>query len=374
MKRDKIRVVEISGTPYEMGHQHGTAYRDDIRRYAHERVELVAAGQWTGHTLSTEQVLALAEECVPAHEAYSPDLMAETRGLADAAGLTLGEAIIASGFTDFIDTVHNVYNQRQKATLVPEPIDDCTAFIVADEIAEGAGFFGQTWDMHDTATEFVILLHCKQESMPEALVFTTVGCVGQMGMNSAGISVGINNLMGADGQVGVTWPFVVRKVLQQDNIDDALACITDVDLAGAHNFLLFDKTGRGYSIEAMSTRQHVVELSNLSTNGIARQRDVIVHTNHCLVPETNAVAQARLPESQTSSETRLGRGYELLEEHPVTIENLMALTRDPQAICVQSKPPFHVESCGATIMRPKTGDFWAVWGLPSENEYEHFTL
>jgi len=374
MKRDKIRVVELSGTAYEMGQQHGTAYPQEIRRYAHERVELVAAGQWTGHKLTTDQVLTLAEECIPAHEAYSPDLMAETRGLADATGLTLGEAIIASGFTDFIDTVHNVYNQRQATTLTAQPIDDCTAFIVADEIADGAGFFGQTWDMHDTATEFVILLNCKQTYMPEALMFTTVGCVGQIGMNSAGIAVGINNLMGADGQVGVTWPFVVRKVLQQDNIDDALACITDADLAGAHNFLLFDKTGRGYNIEAMPTHQHITELGSGLSNGIVRQSGSIVHTNHCLVPETIAVAQERPPESQTSSETRLTRGYELLEQHPVTIDKLIDLTRDPQAICVQSKPPFHVESCGAAIMRPKTGDFWAVWGLPSENEYEHFTI
>jgi hypothetical protein len=33
-----------------------------------------------------------------------------------------------------------------------------------------------------------------------------------------------------------------------------------------------------------------------------------------------------------------------------------------------------VESSGAAIMRPATGDFWAVWGLPPENEYEHFTI
>ena len=23
-------------------------------------------------------------------------------------------------------------------------------------------------------------------------------------------------------------------------------------------------------------------------------------------------------------------------------------------------------------MRPRTGDFWACWGRPEENDYEHF--
>ena len=28
-----------------------------------------------------------------------------------------------------------------------------------------------------------------------------------------------------------------------------------------------------------------------------------------------------------------------------------------------------VESSGAAVMRPKTGEFWACWGRPAENEY-----
>ena len=33
-----------------------------------------------------------------------------------------------------------------------------------------------------------------------------------------------------------------------------------------------------------------------------------------------------------------------------------------------------MESSGAAIMRPATGELWAVWGLPAENEYESFRL
>ena len=363
MKRDKIRVLTVSGSPYERGCQHGEAYRDEIRHYAKERVELVVGGLWSGNFKPTyDEVVALAETCIPAHEAYSPDLTAELRGLAAATDLKMGEIIVVGGFTDFIDTVYRTY--KQKEALAPQlAIDDCTAFLVPDSAANGSGFFGQTWDMHDTATDFVIMLRVESDDEPNALVFTTTGCVGQIGMNEHGIAVGINNLLGADGQVGVTWPLVVRKVLQQDNIEDALACITDAKLAGAHNYLLADKNGNMYNIEAMSTNYNIQK-----ANGTP-----IVHTNHCLIPENEALAQARHPDSQAYSELRLEFADGVLEERPLTIDHLQELTRQ-YPVCTTSKPPFHVESCGAAIMRPKTGDFWAVWGLPNENEYEHFSV
>ena len=356
----KIRVLKASGTRYEVGVEHGRSYRDDIRRYSEERVQLVCDGLWSGGPMSRAEVLAIAEACLPDHEAYAPELFQEMRGLAAATDLSLAELIIVGGFTDFVDTVYSVTHQKNGRL----PIDDCTAFIVPDSAAEGAGFFGQTWDMHDTATEFVILLDVQPEAAPRSLVFTTTGCLGQIGMNEHGICVGINNLLGADGQIGVTWPFVVRKILQQDNIDDALACITEAKLAGAHNYLLFDKNGRGYNIEAMSSHHVITPL-----NG-----EPLIHTNHCLLPETLHYSQERPAAAQASSEARLGKAGELLAERPLTIHHLIALTRDPDAICVRAKPPFHVESCGAAIMQPKTGTFWAVWGLPSENEYEEFKL
>jgi isopenicillin-N N-acyltransferase-like protein len=344
-----------------MGYVHGRAYADDIRRYAEERVTLAGGAGWTGHDLGREQVLSLGEACVAEHQAYSPDLMEELQGIADATGLSLAELVITNGFTDFVDTVY-AYARQQHATL--QAADDCTAFMVPDRRAAGNhGIFGQTWDMHASSTEFVILLRCRPEDAPACLTFTIMGCVGMIGMNDAGIVVGINNLLGGDGQVGVTWPFVVRKALQQTDIESALHCITEAKLAGAHNYLLFDRKGNGYNVEATSTTRAVTRLDD----------DAIVHTNHCLVDETLAHCRPRAAASQASTEARLVRAAELLGQNIITPEFLMELTRD-ETICVRSTPPLHIESCGAAIMRPATGDFWAVWGLPAENNYEHFHL
>ena len=59
MKRDKIRVVKVTGSPYEMGYQHGEQYREEIRHYAKERVHLVANGTWSGkHQITEAEVIA----------------------------------------------------------------------------------------------------------------------------------------------------------------------------------------------------------------------------------------------------------------------------------------------------------------------------
>ena len=358
----KLRVLELSGTPFEMGYKHGRAFKEDIVAFASERVKLSGDAKWSGQDLSRREVLALAEACVDEHERYAPHLLEELRGIGEATGLSLAELIIGGGFTDFVDLVYSTHASKVPAHA---GADNCTAFLVPGEVsAAKRGFFGQTWDMHDSATPHVVMLRGKPENKPEFLAFTTVGCVGMIGMNSEGVAIGINNLGGADGQVGVTWPFVIRKALEQSSAEDALACITRAKLAGAHNYLLMDKAGKGYNVEAMVTQTHITELAD----------EPLVHTNHCLTASTCSAERTREPTSQASSEARLQKGHDLLSKGDLTEEDLKAVTRDKGAICVTSKPPHHVESCGAAIMRPATGEFWAVWGLPSENEYERLRI
>jgi isopenicillin-N N-acyltransferase-like protein len=196
------------------------------------------------------------------------------------------------------------------------------------------------------------------------LVFTTVGCLGQIGMNSAGIAVGINNLAADDGGVGVTWPFVVRKVLQHETIDDALEVIMTAPLAGGHNYLLLDSRGHGYNVEAMPTRRSIEQLDAVP----------LVHTNHALNPVTRAVEAFRPADLMASSEQRLAKAEEILKERPVTVELLVSLTREPDAICRRSEPPYNNESSGAVIMRPATSELWACWGVPADNDFERLTI
>ncbi len=346
-----------------MGDAHGRAFAAEIRRYADDRVELVAEGLWSGGPLERGAVLELAEACLPAHESFSPGLHAEMLAMAGAAGITPAEAVVVGGFTDFVDTVRAVTGGAHP----PEAIeDDCTAFVVPDGRADGAGFLGQTWDMHDTATDHVVLARLRPGNGPDALVFTTVGCLGQIGMNSAGVCVGINNLTGNDGRFGVMWPTVIREMLAQAAAADALDVLLGADLAGAHNYLILDAGGRGFNVEAMPSARPVQALA----------ADPLVHTNHVAYPEARPFEGERDGELMANSRRRLELAAAMLADgsRPIDPERLMEVTREPTAICRWPDAKYRVESSGAVIMRPRTGDFWACWGQPADNDYQHFSL
>lgn len=358
MRRPPIRYLDVAGAPGDIGAAHGSAHAEEIRRYTRDRVALVASSEWRGGPLSESDVLDIAESMVASHEAFDPALHIEMSALAGAAGISLAEAIVVGGFTDFVDTVRAEVGGRIPANVVE---DDCTAVIVPDTRSDGAGFLAQTWDMHDLATEHVILLRIRPDDGPAATVFTTTGCLGQIGMNREGVCVGINNLHSLDGRPGVTWTSVVRAMLKTTTAAEALDVLLAADLAGAHNYLIFDRHGDGYSVEAMPSIRPVDRLTS----------DPIVHTNHTVDHRAGAVQATRDPVLQKNSQARLDRARELLSEGPIDEERLFAMTRDEEAICQVAHEPFHIETSGAAVMRPRTGDFWACAGRTDCNDYQH---
>lgn len=341
-----MRLVELRGDPGAIGRGHGKELADDIRRYLAERMRLASDGSWTGERMGRDGVIAAARATVEAHARYAPDVHAEVEGMAESSGASVEELILLGGFTDMVDVLK-----------APIGEDDCTAMLIPAAAADAA-YLAQTWDMHDTATPFIVILRIEPESGPAALVYTTAGCVGQIGMNEAGIAVGINNLSAASGRPGVTWPYVVRKVLAQTDLESALHAIVEADLAGAHNYLLMDAAGRGYNVEAMPGKVAIDELADRP----------LVHTNHCLHPSTRALEAAR-PTSLTKSSTeRYDRAVELTASGGLDVDGLWAILSDEKAICRRSAPPDHIESCGGVVMRPSTRELWGSAGLPSETD------
>jgi len=205
----------------------------------------------------------------------------------------------------------------------------------------------------------VLLMRLVPDDAPASTVFTTTGCLGQIGMNEAGLCVGINNLSGADGRRGVTWTSVVRGMLQCQSADEALQVLLDADLAGAHNFLIYDAADTGYDVEAMPSARPYDRLGD----------HPILHTNHTLRAEARAAEIDKDPDLLASSVRRLELARELLADGDIDADRLMALTREPTAICQRPAGAHRLESSGAAIMRPRSGEFWACWGPPADNDY-----
>lgn len=347
-----MRTLQLAGSPYVIGYGHGEALADDIGAYLAERMRLAGDGSWTGQRSDRDRITEIAEAMVEPHRRYAPDVHEEVEGMAQGAGRTVAEMIVLGGFTDVVDVLR-----------APIAEDDCTALLVPASHADAA-YLAQTWDMHDTAGPYIVMCRIEPDRGPAALVYTTAGCVGQMGMNEAGIAVGINNLTAAAGQIGVTWPYVVRKVLEQTDIDDALAAVMEADVAGGHNFLLLGPDGTGYNVEAMPGKTAVDRLDG----------QPLVHTNHCLHASTRALEAVRHGVLSDSSNERLRHAVELAAAGDLDADRLWDVLSDEEAICRRSTPPHHIESCGAVVMRPETGELWAADGVPSETKPERYVV
>lgn len=364
-----VPTLSLTGDPYAMGLAHGKALARQIAEYTAERVSLAGTTDWTGRTTRREQLLALAAACLTRHEERFPRLAEELAGVAAGSGTPVHELLIAGGFTDFVDTVAGSEGTAGSGRVIANEVDDCTAFLVpASRMAHGAagggGALAQTWDMHEGSAEHLVLLHGKPHDAPDFVVYTTAGCLGMIGMNEAGVSVGINNLMAADGRIGVTWPFVVRAMLEHETAEAAVRVLLDSPLAGGHNYLVMDAGGAGINIEAMATRTHVTRLVDAP----------LVHANHCLHPDTRAVERPRLPAAQADSEARQADAERLLDRQDLTVDDLQAVTADQASICRVGVAPSFVGTCGAVVMLPAARELWVVGGRPSEGQYRRFEL
>lgn len=334
-------MLPMSGSPSDIGHAHGSELGASIRQYLDDRLDLAGDPYWSGRTAELESIVGLAQETLTAHRRYSEPLYEEMVAMASAAGINPAEAVVVGGFTDLIDVVRVAGGPDVEE-------DDCTGVIDADN-----GVLAQTWDMHASAGEFVYLFDIEPLRGPRAKVQTTAGCVGQMGINEAGIAVGINNLT-SRGKIGVTWPFVVRKVLQQSSLDDAVEVVLSADLAGGHNFFIVGPDGTGCNIEAMPGSQMVTRV----------ETGTFSHTNHCLDSGTRSEEGARNPIGAESSLTRL----ELANNYKSDLDALFA---DP-SINRGAATPHDVATCGAVIMRTGPRTIEAVWGQPGFHDWETF--
>jgi isopenicillin-N N-acyltransferase-like protein len=162
-------------------------------------------------------------------------------------------------------------------------------------------------------------------------------------------------------------------MLARETVDSALEVLRAARLSGAHNYVVMgqDVAGKmqGYDVEATATRARVTHVEGFSA-----------HSNHCIDGELQTFERQRKALSLTSTCNRLDQANTFLADHvgSITLNDIMAMTRyhdeGEMSICAHAHPEYDVESSGACIMSPETREMWALWGLPCQNEYEHFAV
>ena len=336
-----LRIIDLAGTPYDMGYAHGQQLASEVCALTEERQKLCEEelGE-AGLSVPRGEELKLAKQHLDIQAEHVPDVHREFCGIADGAGVPAEELLIGNGYTDFRDVL------KLRAS---EP-HECTSFLVKPGAsADGCTYLGQTWDMHATAEPFVVVFRRQPKDRPQSITLTTAGCLSLVGMNEEGLALGNNNLVPTDARPGVIYLAMIHDFLGQRFFERAKSAITDAPRASGHNYYLADASGQTLDVETSGARH--VEIDPPAST--------YAHANHY---EAEALKGLEMAAPAKSSLARKERLSALLSdaEGAIDVARLHECLSDTcggeeTGICRHGE----VRSCAAVVMCPQRREVWA---------------
>jgi isopenicillin-N N-acyltransferase-like protein len=268
-KMKEIPVIDLSGSPYEIGYQHGSGLKEKIISFHNSIYDLHL------HNLmimaSRDSLQAYAMRNIGYLKNYSAKLFEELRGIADGCGLSLEDIVFLNSFLELED----LRPPELGAKLINTKLWGCTSFNVLPSASrDGRPYIGQTYDMERYYSKYNVILRIYQDDGTDQLVCTLAGVLGLGGINSRGIALSINKLVANDAREGVSYPFIVRKALDQKRIGDTFGAVVFASRATGMNYQLASEDGVAWTIECSAGYYDL--LPNLGATS---------HTNHYLSPK-----------------------------------------------------------------------------------------
>ncbi len=343
--------IVVAGSPREMGRQIGEAAREQVRGFC----EVALARVNKTVAVSRERAMRIAAACIPRAEAYSPDLIEELRGTAEAAGVTLEDLMLLQ-----------VRNQLQ-----PDHDAGCSSLSIAAAAADGHAIVGQNWDNDPVLDEFTVVLTRRPADKPALMTVTQAGLISYLGFNEAGIGACVNTLPAPARDVGVPHYFTLREIYEATSLDGAVHAVRRAHRAIPANIMLATPQGPA-DLEVTIEDVHV-----LRDEGAG----YIAHTNHCVHPDL-LPNNDKFPEL-IESHPRKCRLDALLADRsgPFTLGDVQRMLSDhdnhPRSICRhENDDPQHGfwATVFSIVIQPTAGRMFVTRGTPCDHPFEEYVL
>ena len=327
--------VEIEGTPFEIGFQHGELFKDKILNSIQCYKEMFMDYS----NLEWSRAKKLSTRFVEVIRDYNPDYLEEIRGVAEGSGL------------DFEDIL--ALNCRSELVFVGNELDKadggCTSIgISSDAGAGGDAFLAHNWDWKTSQRESMIMMKITQKNgRPTIFMVTEAGIIGKTGFNSAGVGLYLN----------------------------ALSTATRFQLGCCANFMIGHKNGECVDIE----------IENEEFDVLYPKDGIIVHTNHFISSRLPILPRKDMGKRKfTDSFVRLGRADKLLRNkgNEISEEDIKAVLTDhveyPSSICRHDdeklEKGLRMGTVFSMIINLTKGEILFCKGNPCELEYEKYRI
>ena len=352
--RQGIYYVELDGnTAYERGFQHGRALSFVIKR------SLKNFENWIedNTTIKVPKVaisdFATGMGYIQSVKDQLPELFNEFQGIVDGAQVDFDILFSYQSFDEF-------YSYLEAGNHFKSNEGHCTTIGVFGRENQ-ANFLTHNNDLPSYHEGAVTVLKIKYPNSDLILLQQTfAGQIGQNGVNSYGVAVGINTIIDMPvSNKGIPVSFNVRKIMESKNITESLEYLKKVDFGTSMNYLIAD---RETAIAVETWEDNIEAIDN-------KKQHFIAHTNHTLQENAPVIYEIDKDLNDNSfghTHGRLNLANEILEDsaYNIDFEGLKEL---------KSTPPILNGSTimGTIISIPKEG-FPVLWTTPgSPNLFGH---
>lgn len=256
MTTGEVAYVRVGGDPHSVGRQHGAARASALRSFVDDGLCRL------NKVLSPATSMDALRATIQAHQAVissaTPDLAEEIRGLADGAGVSHEQALLLQLRREVMGyrRVRAGGDCTTYARLHPEPV------------------LAQTVDLNGDLDDTIAVLDVRLDGSPRrALVLSFAGLLGYLGVNSDGLAVGLNLVLGGRWRPGLPPYLAIRHLLDAaGDVDEAVEILRGLPLSSSRSIMLCDPEQTAY-VEILAEEQRVVRGPDLT------------HTNHFLHPD-----------------------------------------------------------------------------------------
>jgi hypothetical protein len=335
--------LRLAGTPFEVGEQHGRALAPRLHAFLDDG--LARLNHLTATPLTLAGLLPRIDAYRAAVEAAAPALAAEVEGLAAGAGLSRPQAWL-------LQLRREIMGYQKVPTA-----GDCTTYARSGGPYAGHPVLAQTVDLNGNLDDAISVLDVSVAGRGRrALVLSFAGLLGYLGLNSDGLAVGLNLVLGGDWRPGLPPYLAIRQLLDEaGSVGEALDLLRRMRLASSRSLTLCDRE-RAVCVEVLGDSMRVWEAHETT------------HTNHFLDPELARQDELNVF-ARNSSVRRLKEvqaGLAELAPEARAEEHFAVLSRPP--VCVPDEGDIRRErTVAAVVLLPDRGELHLRPGDPSRS-------
>lgn len=295
-----LKVIEVSGTPFEMGVEWGSKARNYIRagaRFYRRHWRRISKLSW-------EKSVQILRPTIPLTRKLLPKTFIELQGVGKGSGVGWEELFVINSLEAL-----ECFKLRNK----------CTSIIA------GAGrrvFLAHNEDWVWADRKWLYVLRARPKGEPAFLCVAYGAWIQTYGLNDAGIGYVADSDSATDARIGLAQTFVGREIMRARTVNAAVRRVISLPRADGHTYVLASARGGAIALETTARR-----------HAILHPHVPFVHTNFY---QTSQLFPYTHDPRRGYSRFRHARAIEILQGNATASELFGALSDHasyPKSIC-----------------------------------------